>query len=94
MTTMQLWWLSLLIGGAVVVVVAVLLLLIIMAAKRIDRHAAAIWTVGKEIAGNTVSLPMLDQSVGALRGVSQSLRQLQAGIESFERTLGGPMDRG
>jgi hypothetical protein len=87
MTGIQWWWLSLLIGGVVVVAVAVLLVLIIAAAKRIDRHAGAIWVTGKEIAGNTVSIVMLENAVGALRGISQSLAELQAGFESLDRTL-------
>jgi ABC-type multidrug transport system permease subunit len=90
MTAIQWWWLSLLIGGVVVVAVAVLLMLIIAAAKRIDRHAGAIWIIGKQIAGNTVSIVMLEDAVGALRGISQSLGELQAGLESLDRAVGGP----
>lgn len=89
MTSIQLWWLALLIGGAVVVVVAVLLTLIVAAAKRIDRHAGAIWSVGKEIAGNTVSIVMLEQTVGAVRGVTQSLGELEGGFEDLHRAIAG-----
>lgn len=89
MSNMDLWWLSLLLGGVVVVAVAVLLLLIIATARRIDRHAAAIWTIGKEIAGNTVSLSMLEQTAGSLAGVKQSLNELRSGFEAFENALHG-----
>jgi hypothetical protein len=93
MTSVQWWWLSLLLGGVVVVVVAVLLTLIVTAAKRIDRHAAAIWSVGKEIAGNTVSIVMLEQTVGALRGVAQSLGELRAGLEALDPAQTRPAAR-
>lgn len=78
MSVTELWWLSLGIFAVVVVIVAVLLGVIIAAAKSIDRHAGAIWVVGKEIAGNTVSIQMLEQSVGALRSVSESCRRIEA----------------
>lgn len=62
MGVVQLWWLSLGIAAAVVGVVAVLLGAIVQAARSIDEHAQAIWTVGKQIAGNTVSIWMLGQT--------------------------------
>ena len=78
MSVTELWWLSLAIFAVVVVIVAVLLGVIIAAAKSIDRRAGAIWVVGKEIAGNTVSIQMLEQSVGALRSVAESCRRIEA----------------
>ena len=89
MSVTDLWWLSLAIFGAVVVVVAVLLGLIIAAAKSIDRHAGAIWVVGKEIAGNTVSIWMLEQTVGALRRLAEATRRLEGALGRLDARLGG-----
>ena len=89
MSVTDLWWLSLAIFGVVVVVVAVLLGVIIAAAKSIDRHAGAIWVVGKEIAGNTVSIWMLEQTVSALRRLGESTRRLEGALGRLDARLGG-----
>jgi hypothetical protein len=88
MTVTQLWWLSLAIFAVVVVVVAVLLGVIIGAAKSIDRRAGAIWVVGKEIAGNTVSITMLERAVGALRSVPESCRRIEAVLAPPQKSPG------
>jgi hypothetical protein len=89
MSLIDMWWLSLAVFGAVVVVVAVLLGLIIAAAKSIDRHAGAIWVTGKEIAGNTVSIWMLEQTIGALRRLAESTRRLEQALGGLDARLGG-----
>lgn len=83
MTPEQIWWLSLGLGAIVVAVVAILLGLIIASARSIDRHAASIWVVGKEIAGNTASLWTLSEVAGAtprLRRAAESLEESAAAI--------------
>jgi hypothetical protein len=90
MDIFTMWWLSLGFAAVVVVVVAVLLGLIIAAAKRIDAHAASIWTAGKQIAGNTVSIWMLEQTNEHLVSVNQSAKAIQeaaAGIDQKLRAL-------
>jgi hypothetical protein len=90
----QLWWLSLAAFAAVVVVVALLLGLIVGAAKRIDRHASAIWVVGKQIAGNTVSIWLLEQTneqVGKLIEETRALVRIADGIAA---KLGRSDERG
>ena len=82
-----LWWLSLGIFATVVVVVAVLLALIIVAAKRIERTADAIWAAGKEIAGNTVSIWMLEKTNGFLGRSLEAIRSLDRSAASIERHL-------
>lgn len=89
MSVTEMWWLSLAVFGGVVVVVAVLLGLIIAAAKSIDRHAGAIWVIGKEIAGNTVSIWMLEQTIGALRRLAESTRRLERALGGLDARLGG-----
>ncbi len=70
--------------------VAALLGLIVAAAKSIDRHAAAIWTVGKQIAGNTVSIWMLEKTnehMEATRDATRSLEQTAASMDEKIRAL-------
>ena len=88
MSVIDMWWLSLAIFSAVIVVVAVLLGLIIAAAKSIDRHAGAIWVVGKQIAGNTVSIWMLEQTIGSLRRIGESARKIEGTVAALNERLG------
>jgi hypothetical protein len=88
MSVIDMWWLSLAIFSAVIVVVAVLLGLIIAAAKSIDRHAGAIWVVGKQIAGNTVSIWMLEQTIGSLRRIGESARKIEGTLTALDEKLG------
>ena len=84
------WWLLLGLAAGVVAVVAALLGLIVTAAKSIDRHAAAIWTVGKQIAGNTVSIWMLEETnrqMGQTRDATRSLEQTAASMDEKIRAL-------
>ncbi len=70
--------------------VAALLGLIVAAAKSIDRHAAAIWTVGKQIAGNTVSIWMLEKTnehMETTRDATRSLEQTAASMDEKIRAL-------
>lgn len=97
MTGIQLWWLSLAIFAVVVVVVALLLGLIIAAAKSIDRHAAAIWTEGKKIAGNTVSIWMLEQTNAELNSINTTvgtIGQVAGSIDDRLRGLAATLGRG
>jgi uncharacterized protein YoxC len=87
MDVIELWWFSLALFALVVVVVAVLLGLIIAAAKSIDRHAAAIWVAGKQIAGNTVSIWMLEQADQLLRETQREAERLQKSAASMDEHL-------
>ncbi len=60
MDTMTIWTYSLVVGAVVILIVATLLIMLIAAARRVDKHAADIWQAGKNIAGNTVSIWMLN----------------------------------
>jgi hypothetical protein len=87
MDVITMWWLSLGFAAIVVVVVAVLLGLIIATAKRIDAHAASIWTVGKQIAGNTVSIWMLEQTNEHLTAVNDSAKTIIAAATAIDQKL-------
>jgi hypothetical protein len=88
MTSIELWWLSLAIFAVVVTVVALLLGLILAAAKNVDRNAAGIWTVGKEIAGNTVSIWMLERNNDLLRQIGGHARRIEEAAVGMEEKLG------
>jgi hypothetical protein len=90
MSVTELWWLSLAIFAVVIVVVAVLLGVIIAAAKSIDRHAAAIWVIGKEIAGNTVAIWMLEQTIGSMRRIAESARRIEASLQRVQPQSAAP----
>lgn len=77
MDVIQLWWLYLLVALVVTVVVAVLLGMIVAAAQRIDRHAEAIWVVGKQIAGNTVSIWLLEKTNAELRRLADHAEKVE-----------------
>lgn len=87
METTELWWLSLALAAVVVVVVAVLLGMIIAAAKSINEHAAGIWTEGKKIAGNTVSIWMLEKTNEYAHQTWQSVVALEKHAASMDEKL-------
>lgn len=92
MDVIELWWLSIGIFAIVIVVVAVLLALILQAAKQIDRHAADIWTAGKQIAGNTVSIWILQSVNRHLQRIVKSAGAVEKSAASMSEkldTLGG-----
>lgn len=85
---MVLWKYSLIAGGVVVLVVAVLLILIIVTARSIDRTAAAIWEVGKDIARNTVSIWMLKETNATAGEILSTAKSIVAAASSIDEKLG------
>ena len=73
--------------AAVVAIVAVLLSLIIATAKQINQHAQAIWTVGKQIAGNTVAIWMLEETNRELVQIRAQVRTAAESAESMRRQI-------
>ncbi len=59
-TIQRMWTLTLVVYGVVLIVVAVLLALILGAARRVLTGVAAIWTVGQQVASNTIHVALLD----------------------------------
>lgn len=84
MDPMTLWKISWAIGALVVLIVAVLLLVIIAAAKSIDRRAGEIWTVGKQIAANTVSIWMLQKTNGVAGEILETAKGIAAGAGAID----------
>ena len=87
MDPMMLWKISWAIGAVVVVIVAALLLIIISAARSIDRHAAAIWLAGKQIAGNTVSIWMLQKTNSVAAEILDTARAIAAGAAAIDEKI-------
>jgi uncharacterized protein YoxC len=87
MDIIELWWMSLGIAAIVIVVVAVLLGFIIAAAKSIDKNAAGIWTVGKQIAGNTVSIWMLEKTMEKVKSIEDDIRRMGKTFASIDETI-------
>ena len=83
----QLWWLTLGIAAVVIVVVAVLLIAIVAAANRIDRHAAAIWGAGKDIATNTVQIWQLQKTNATAAQILEVAQAIAAGAGSIDGRL-------
>jgi uncharacterized protein YoxC len=78
------WWIAFAAAVAVAAVVALLLIAIIATARSIDRNAAEIWTVGKQIAGNTVSIWLLDRANKRLEQIDDRVRSLHRATESLD----------
>lgn len=87
MDAMTLWKISWAIGAVVVLIVAVLLLIIIAAARSIDKRAAAIWQAGKEIAGNTVSIWMLQKTNIVAGEILATAKAIAGGAGSIEAKI-------
>lgn len=87
MTVQTFWYVVLAIGLVVVLLVAAMLITIIISARRIDRTAANIWTVGKQIAANTTVLWQLTKTnevAAAIKGVAL---EIAAGAASIDQRL-------
>jgi hypothetical protein len=63
----RMWTITLAVYAVVLVVVATLLTLILRAAREIRAGVSAIWTVGQQVANNTIHIALLDATthVGA-----------------------------
>lgn len=84
----MLWQYSLIAGVAVVLVVAVLLITIIVTARSIDRTAKAIWDVGTNIARNTVSIWMLQETNAVAAEILNTAKSIVAAASSIDEKLG------
>jgi len=87
MDASTLWTYSLVAGAVVILIVAVLLLVIIATARSIDRHAKNIWTVGKNIAGNTVSIWMLKETNAVAGNILAGAGVIAATAKSIDEKL-------
>lgn len=82
MDPMTIWMWSLIAGAVVILIVAVLLIAIIFTARSIDRHALAIWTAGKNIAANTVSIWMLERTNKVAGEILDTAKSIDASLKA------------
>jgi hypothetical protein len=97
MDVITLWTYSLIAGAVVILIVATLLILIIQTARKIDYHASEIWAAGKRIAGNTVSIWMLQTTntvAGDILKTAQSIAGVASDINQKLDTLGQALTKG
>jgi hypothetical protein len=73
-TIQRMWTLTLVVFGVVLVVVAVLLTLILGAARQILARVAAIWTVGQQVASNTIHVALLDATAHVAGEILESAK--------------------
>ena len=59
-TIQQMWVTTLVIYAVVLVVVAVLLTLVLRAAREVREGVSTIWTIGQQVANNTIHIALLD----------------------------------
>src|SRR5262245_5148563 len=59
-TIQRMWITSLVIYAVVLVVVAVLLTLVLRAARKVRAGVSPIWTIGQQVANNTIHIALLD----------------------------------
>ncbi|GAC1444975.1 MAG: hypothetical protein NVSMB52_04910 [Chloroflexota bacterium] len=78
------WLVSLALGLVVIIVVAVLLTMIVRTVQQINDAVSAIWTVGQRIASNTVHIPMLHQTNGAVDGILANALAIDGATELIE----------
>lgn len=87
MTVQGFWYLVLAVALVVVLLVAAMLVTIIISVRRIDRTAADIWTVGKQIAANTTVLWQLTKTNEVATAIKGVALQIAAGAGSIDERL-------
>ncbi len=92
MDTMTIWTYSLIAGAVVVLIVAVLLIMLIAAANRVNKHASHIWDAGKQIAGNTVSIWMLNVTNRVAGEILEGAKSINNRAASIDTTIGALAD--
>jgi hypothetical protein len=87
-TIHRMWTLTLLAYGVVLVLVAALLTLILRAAREVRTGVAAIWTVGQQLANNTIHIALLDttnhlagETLASARGIVAATAAVRAHAE-------------
>ncbi len=87
MTETDLWWVAIAAIATGTVLIAVLLGLLIAVANKIDGNVDGTWIAARQIAGNTVSIWMLERTNEHLADVVEEARSLQGRAESIDERL-------
>jgi hypothetical protein len=83
-TIRMMWTVSLAIYGVVVVVVVTLLTLILRAARDICAGVSGIWTVGQQIANNTIHVALLDTTTHVAGKILTCAKGIVAGTAALK----------
>jgi DICT domain-containing protein len=83
-TIHRMWTLTLAIYLVVVVVVAALLTLILRAARDIRARVSAIWTVGQQVANNTIHIALLDTTLHVTGSILACAKGVAAGTAALK----------
>ena len=83
-TIRTMWTLSLVIYAGVVVVVVILLALILRAARDIRIGVSGIWTVGQQVANNTIHIALLDTTVHVAGEILPCAKGIVAGTAALK----------
>jgi hypothetical protein len=89
-TIQRMWTLTLVVYGIVLIVVAGLLALILGAARLVLERVAAIWTVGQQVANNTIHVALLDTTAH----VAGEILEPAKGVIYATTALRGHAERG
>jgi hypothetical protein len=73
-TIQRMWTVTLVVYGVVLIVVAALLTLVLRAARTVLGGVASIWTVGQQVANNTIHIALLDTTVHVVGEILDSAR--------------------
>ena len=77
-TIQQMWITTLVIYAVVLVVVAILLTLILRAARQVRSGVATIWTVGQQVANNTIHIALVDTTNHVVAEILESAKGVVA----------------
>jgi hypothetical protein len=84
-TIQRMWIATLAVYGVVLVAVALLLTLILRAARRIRGEVSAIWTVGQQIANNTIHIALLDTTNHVVGEILDSAKGIVAATAAMHK---------
>lgn len=80
-----LWWIPVAVAFVVCIVAVGLLQNILVVARNIDANVHTIWTVGKQIANNTVELWLLGKTVGLVKEIRVAAPQINDTAQAIAR---------
>jgi hypothetical protein len=83
-TIQRVWTLTLVIYLVVVLVVAALLTLILRAAREIRAGVSATWTVGQQVANNTIHIALLDTTLHVAGSILGCAKGVVAGTAALK----------
>jgi hypothetical protein len=83
-TIQKMWTVTLVIYLVVVIVVAALLTLILRAARDIRAGVSAIWTVGQQVANNTIHIALLDTTLHVAGSILACAKGVIAGTAALK----------